>query len=81
MPSQTFTSDFVTALGTYLGYGAIGLGLGVAVLSAVLLAFVKSDRALKAGTRFMMFGLALVVIARAHCRARNAPETRLKLTR
>ncbi|MFA1626952.1 hypothetical protein ACDY96_30745 [Rhizobium mongolense] len=53
--------DIVTGLGTYLGYGAIGLGLGVAVLAAILLT-ANSEGALRAGTRFMMFGLALVVI-------------------
>lgn len=50
-------SEFVTALGNYLGYGAIGLGLAVAVLSAILLLYRQT-----AGARFMMFGLTLVVI-------------------
>jgi hypothetical protein len=61
MPSKLFGSDFVTALGNYLGYGAIGLGLGVALLSAILLLSGKQG-SLAAGTRFMMFALALVVI-------------------
>ena len=66
MPSAPLSNEFVTALGGYLGYGAIGLGLSVAVLSAVLLIFMlKSPGALAAGTRFMMFGLALVVIGSA----------------
>lgn len=64
MNAQIIGSDLLKALGDYLGYGAIGLGLGVAILSAILLLSRKQD-SLATGSRYMMFGLALVVIGSA----------------
>lgn len=61
MSASEINSGFLKELGDYLGYGAIGLGLGVAVLSAILLMSKKQD-SLVTGSRYMMFGLALVVI-------------------
>ena len=85
MPANIFTKELVDALGAYLGYGAIGLGLAVAVLSAILLLLSKGERALSAGTRFMMFGLALVVVgaglelAKAHESSAEAERVSLSV--
>ncbi|WP_157083449.1 hypothetical protein [Bradyrhizobium manausense] len=52
------SKEIVQTLGGYLSYGAVGLGLAVAVLATILLL----SRNVAAGTRFMFFALALVVI-------------------
>jgi hypothetical protein len=64
LPGESFAQDavnvaspdFVKALGAYLSAGVIGLGLGVAVLATIVVIFGR------AGTKFMLFGLALVVL-------------------
>ncbi|MET3990583.1 hypothetical protein ABID65_002218 [Bradyrhizobium sp. S3.9.2] len=54
------SKEIVQTLGGYLSYGAIGLGLAVAVLATILL-ISKSA----AAVRFMQFALVLVVIGSA----------------
>jgi CBS domain containing-hemolysin-like protein len=58
--------ELATALGGLLGYGAIGLGLALAIVAAVILnkGELTPARA-KATSQFMIFALALVTIGAA----------------